>query len=87
MKNEGVVFCKKYFDYLGEERDAFQITVQGNAYDYLSTIQSLLYLLSGVSDEFDGQFERQNVCDLIKSMLPSLEQVKMIEDLQTKTIK
>lgn len=82
MKNEGVVFCKKYIDYLGEEREAFQVTIQGNAFDYLYTIEALLNILGATPDDFDSQVDRRNICDLIKHMLPSLDQIEILENLQ-----
>ena len=80
MKNNELTFGKRYNDELGEDREAFTISIFGDASTYLSTMWALLNVLGGTQDDSCG--DRYFVCSLIKDMLPSFEQIKMIEDSQ-----
>lgn len=84
MDNKRLIFEMRYDECCRTEQEVFTFSVFGRAEDYLSTIQALLSILGGISDDYCSQEERYRICSLIGDMLPSYEQIKMIQEQSQK---
>ena len=81
METAGVHFGQRLNKENGMQEDVFQITVSGNAENYLDTLRALLSLVGGSKEEFCDSGERYFICELIKDMLPSWDQIQAIKDI------
>lgn len=82
MENKRLIFEKKYDEQYSIAQDVFTFSIAGGAEDYLQTIKALLGILGGVSNDFLHDGDRYYICALIGDMLPSCDQIKMIEKSQ-----
>ena len=82
MDGKGIVFSRGGDD--GRSAKSFSINILGDTNEYLATIGALLTLLSNppLTSGDDQHGERYYVCELIRGMLPSFEQIRMIEKSQ-----
>lgn len=72
MEHKGVVFSKNGVF------ETFTITVNGGSVEYLDTIDALLQTLHSAVEGLQDDKERYYICNIIRAMLPSDEQIELI---------
>lgn len=72
MEQTGLIFTKT------KEATFCNITIEADYTDIHRTIDTLLCSLQEMTDDFWGQSERFQVCQLIRALLPSEEQMQLI---------
>lgn len=71
-----------------EERETFSVSVQGDKYDYIATIKSLLSIMSAIPETSYVSKDAYYICNLIDGMLPNEQQIINLDEAEyLKTIK
>lgn len=62
------------------ENKDFTVTIKGNNEDYIELLKVLLDTVFNLNDGESSYNDRYYICNLIKNMLPSKDQIVNIED-------